>query len=206
VEIRFVTFASKPLGVFLLLVGVCFLAWTALLLAWPTAEFVRSVLKICVWLVPLWLFVRGPEAQFVWRVDVVRHGGPVLAATVAFALYFLMTRMLSGGGGAPDLSASFLLNAVVVAPPVEEAVFRGIVFRQLEDRLPWWAADVASALIFAAYHIPLWGARGRGLTLDGVAWVFAAGLVFGWVFWKTHSLGAATLVHASHNVLLQLLV
>lgn len=198
-------FARKPLGVFLLLVGACFLAWTGLLLAWPTSELVRSALKIGVWLVPLWLFVRGPQAQYVWRVDVVRHGGPVLAAAGAFALYFLMTRMLSGGGGTPDLSASFILNAVVVAPPVEEAAFRGILFRQLAGRLPWWLANIVSALVFAAYHVPLWLARGRGVTLQSAAWVFAAGLVFGWVFWRTRSLGAAALVHALHNVLLQLL-
>ena len=195
--------ARKPLSVLLLLVGACFVAWTVLLLAWSTTELARSALKIAVWLVPLWLFVRGPQAQFVWRVGVVRHGGPVLAGTGTFALYFLMMRMLSGGAWAPDFSASFILNAVIVAPPVEEAVFRGIVFRQLEGRLPWWLANAVSALIFAAYHVPLWLARGRGLTVESVAWVFAAGLVFGWVFWKTHSVGAATLVHASHNVLLQ---
>ena len=197
---------SKPPGVFLLLVGACFLVWTGLLLAWPTAEWVRSALKIGVWLVPLWLFVHGPQTRFAWRVDVVRHGGPVLAATGALALYFLMTRMLSGGGGTPDFSASFVLNAVVVAPPVEEAVFRGILLRQLTGRLPWWLADAVSALVFAAYHVPLWLARGRGITPESAAWVFAAGLVFGWVFWKTRSLGAAALVHALHNVLLELLV
>lgn len=198
--------ARKPLGVFLLLVGACFLAWTGLLLAWPATEIVRSALKIGVWLVPLWLFVRGPQAQFAWRVDAVQHGGAILAATAAFALYFLMLRMASGGGGSPDLSASYILNAVVVAPPMEEAAFRGILFRQLAGRLPWWPANILSALVFAAYHVPLWLARGWGVTLMSAAWVFAAGLVFGWVFWKTRSLGAAALVHASHNVLLQLLV
>lgn len=197
--------ARKPLGVFLLLVGACFLAWTALLLTVPTTEAVRSALKICVWLVPLWLYVRGPQAQFVWRVDIARHGGTLLTATAAFALYFLAMRMLSGGGGTPDLSASFILNGVVVAPLVEEPVFRGILFRQLAGRLPWWLADIVSALVFAAYHVPLWLARGRGVTLASAAWVFAAGLVFGWVFWKTRSLGAAALVHALHNILLQLL-
>ena len=48
------------------------------------------------------------------------------------------------------------LLAVVWAPITEEIMFRGALFAGLHRRLPWWAAAVIVAVIFAAIHPQGW--------------------------------------------------
>jgi hypothetical protein len=47
---------------------------------------------------------------------------------------------------------SLVLLALLIAPPVEEFVFRGVLYRALRARLPTAAAALAVTLLFAALH------------------------------------------------------
>ncbi len=86
------------------------------------------------------------------------------ALTVAFVQRVLharfsnpQTQEIFGGVRltAPNLALLLLLVAVV-APLVEETIFRGVLYQQLRDRLPVAAAAIVSAAVFAAAHaIPI---------------------------------------------------
>ena len=96
---------------------------------------------------------------------------------------------------APDLDA--LVNtswqgpvlAVVVAPLTEELVFRGLILRGLLGRWRPAVAITASAALFAATH----------LNPAQAPVAMLLGLVLGWVFVRTRSLGLCIAGHAANN-------
>jgi len=46
-----------------------------------------------------------------------------------------------------------LILAVLVAPPVEELIFRGVLLRALMRRYRFWPAALISSVLFAALHL-----------------------------------------------------
>ncbi|MEY4941118.1 MAG: hypothetical protein RIQ93_2853 [Verrucomicrobiota bacterium] len=82
-----------------------------------------------------------------------------------------------------------LLLAVVVAPFTEEVFFRGILLRGFLGIWRPWAAIVMSAALFSVLH----------LNPAQAPVAFALGLVLGWIYMRTRSLGLCMLGHALNN-------
>ena len=197
---------EQSLRLLLFCVGLCFVCWCGLLLLLPSVELLRSVLKIAVWLVPLYLFAHRQQIPVVWSINTKRHWKPMLLVLAVLLVYSLIRGQLLVRGSVHGISASFFVNAVLIAPPVEEMVFRGIIFQQLTRKLSFWQGNIGSSLIFTIYHIPLWLVRGQGLDIGTTGWVLIVGILFGWIFWKTQSLGPGTIVHSLHNLFLEILL
>lgn len=89
----------------------------------------------------------------------------------------------------PSLAGALVL-AVVVQPVVEELLFRGYLQRFLAARpdIGPVRALILSAAVFALFHE-------SAVVLP----IFAIGLLFGWVYWRTGSLHASILLHVLHN-------
>lgn len=82
-----------------------------------------------------------------------------------------------------------LLLVAVLAPLVEETVFRGVLYQWLRKGLPVWGATIISAAIFAAAHaIPLI-----------FPWLFITGIALALVFEYCQSLFASMLLHGLIN-------
>lgn len=83
----------------------------------------------------------------------------------------------------------FLLG-VVVAPVVEEVIFRGMLLRALQTRLGFGVATVVTSLIFAILHpqLPM-----------GFLSIFTLGIVFSCLYGLTGSLWPAMIAHALNN-------
>jgi glutamate-5-semialdehyde dehydrogenase len=79
--------------------------------------------------------------------------------------------------------------AVVIAPLTEEIIFRGVILRGLLGRWRPWIAITASALLFALMHL--------NPAQTPVALIL--GLLLGWVYARTRSLGLCILGHALNN-------
>ncbi len=97
--------------------------------------------------------------------------------------------------GPPVERVSLGLLASTLAPLCEEAAFRGFVQNALLARLRPAGAIVASAFLFAAMH------------LDPVRFVavFALGLLFGWLTWRSGSIWPAVAAHVANNGIASLL-
>jgi membrane protease YdiL (CAAX protease family)/uncharacterized RDD family membrane protein YckC len=85
-----------------------------------------------------------------------------------------------------------LIGVAVVAPVVEEILFRGVVFGWLRGRMPAVAAAVISAALFSLAHL---GWMDWALLLP----VFGIGLVLAGLYHHSRSLWPGILVHASVN-------
>jgi glutamate-5-semialdehyde dehydrogenase len=82
-----------------------------------------------------------------------------------------------------------MLLAVIVGPFVEELIFRGVILRGLLSRWKPWLAIAVSALLFALMH--------ANPVQTPIAIVL--GIVLGWVYVRTRSIGLCFLGHALNN-------
>jgi membrane protease YdiL (CAAX protease family) len=90
-----------------------------------------------------------------------------------------------------ELSSPWLLlvGGIVVAPVVEELVFRGFVFAGLRERYVWWKAGLISAGIFAVIHLqPL-----------AVIQILALGMIFAYLYHRSGSIWPAVIMHVLTN-------
>ncbi|REL31333.1 CPBP family intramembrane glutamic endopeptidase [Thalassotalea euphylliae] len=87
-----------------------------------------------------------------------------------------------------------LLNTCVLAPIVEELVFRGWLFKRFAlTQLGQVGAIAITSLLFAAIHIQY--------SMAGIIFVFVLGLYFTWIRVKYHSTSLAIVAHATCNSL-----
>jgi len=118
---------------------------------------------------------------------------------------------LSGGGG----FAAILIVGNVVNSFMEEALFRGIMLTHFLQRMEFRRANLLQAALFAAWHL-VWPLKevlsGDASTLGALAQggllllgTFVAGLVYGYLFWRTDSLWAPWIAHFLNNTTLNLI-
>ena len=82
-----------------------------------------------------------------------------------------------------------VFSAVVVAPLVEEPLFRGLLFGWLRTRCGVWGGAILSSVIFAGVHF----------TLFGFVPLVVLGVILAYVYQRTGSLYPAMVFHAVFN-------
>ena len=150
------------------------------------------------------LEVRAADARSLWL-------GPALQGLLWLVLLPLV--WLGGDTGnqrlVEDLERSrevlpvilFVFGAVVMAPIVEEALYRGLLFRALLRRMAPGAAVFTSALLFASVH---WlGDPNAFRSLPALA---VLGVVLALRALRTGSLSTCILIHAGFNLTTTVLV
>lgn len=85
-----------------------------------------------------------------------------------------------------------LITASLVAPVVEEVVFRGAILRALlQQKWNPWVAILISAAIFGIIHLNL---------TQGVS-AFVVGIFMGWLFYRTRSIWPGVILHMMNNTI-----
>lgn len=133
----------------------------------------------------------------------------VLGQLGAAAIMNLLVQSLTGGFENPQISSIsggqgfswlnfglMLVVAGVVAPVVEETLFRGLLFGWLRSRLPLFAAVLLSAAIFAAAHV-------IPVLLPAL---FAVGVILAIAYELSGSLWVSILLHAMQNTFAVVLI
>ena len=166
-------------------------------------------MKAIVWVLPVLLAIRLVErasiTQFL-ELGHTRRGvlwGCALGAAL-IAVTFLGKTLPSGTSlRVPSLSLA-LLNAVIVAPLVEEITLRGFVLKRLElNGRSFWIANALTTLVFVVMHLPGWFFQGHVTSMAGLAQRIAPltmmSLLFGWSKKRSESLYGAIAPHAINN-------
>ncbi len=83
------------------------------------------------------------------------------------------------------------MKVAVVAPIVEELIFRGLILKGFRSNYSAVTAVVMSALLFALFHLNPWQFPAT----------FALGLFLGWIMIRTNNIFLAILGHSIHNFL-----
>lgn len=91
-----------------------------------------------------------------------------------------------------------VLATVIMAPIIEEIIFRGLAYTRMKKGMPTAVAVILSSALFGVAH-------GQWIWM---LYAFAFGLMLVWVFEHTKSLLANVLLHLSYNgcAMLQLLI
>jgi membrane protease YdiL (CAAX protease family) len=89
----------------------------------------------------------------------------------------------------PELFVASLAVMALLAPLVEEAVFRGLLYGWLAGRWGTTVAWLASSVVFAAAHVEP----------AHVLLVLPLGLLFGWMRRRTDSLLPSLVSHSLNN-------
>lgn len=84
-----------------------------------------------------------------------------------------------------------LLATVIVAPIVEEVVFRGLIYTRLKNGIPLILSAVISSIVFGLIHG----------TVIWVIYTFIFGLILIWIFEKFQSLLACIILHTAFNAI-----
>jgi membrane protease YdiL (CAAX protease family) len=167
------------------------------------------VLKLVIWILPVVLAIRlieqAPVAAFLELRAAgrgVRWGCGVGAMLVA--VNYLGKTLPSGTMlRIPPLDLVFV-NAIAVAPLVEEITLRGFLLKRLElNGQSFGRANALTTLVFVAMHLPGWFFQGS-LTLGNFATralpLALLSLLFGWTKKRSGSLYAAILLHGINNL------
>ncbi len=165
-----------------------------------------------------WLLARGkqdPDIGFsIERGDTLYVALGLLLQLVLLVLFFpLSTLLLPEGESAQQVTdvlstlettaarLAIIFVAVVLAPVIEEVIFRGVLLKALSARSRR-VAMVVSALVFALFHL-----LGLDLTrfLEAAAIVlpqlFIVGLILAWITFRSQRLGPAIFLHSGFNLL-----
>jgi len=120
--------------------------------------------------------------------------GGLLFSTVVGVLWLLGSYHVTGFNPRADWLPAMLV-AGIGAGIGEEILFRGVLYRIVEEGLGTWAALIVSALFFGAAHI-----TNPGATLwSSAAIAIEAGLLFGLLYHLTRSLPVCMGLHAAWN-------
>jgi membrane protease YdiL (CAAX protease family) len=140
----------------------------------------------------LGLGLAGAVAEFIGRAIV----GIALLIAIPALRHGSAENVSLHGRSAAEI-VTLLIVAVLIAPPIEELIFRGLLLRTLLHRMPFWPAAAISTTCFALLHLyEVNGAASRIL-------LFASIFVFGYgqcmlVRW-TGRLGTSIVAHAATN-------
>jgi membrane protease YdiL (CAAX protease family) len=198
---------SRVITVALMYAGLLYVLWFAawLLERWLEHRFASIGSSAAQFLILIIRF-SGQRVSNVLGLErikpIVLWGGGVglLLAMIAFAT------KLAAGRAMFSASLSWpLVNAVLVAPVVEEITFRGAILGSLRLRYRFAIANSITALLFLGAHLPGWYFQGRLLAslispVGGALSIFLVGLVFGYVARRSGSAAASILAHALNNL------
>jgi len=169
-------------------------------------------MKVMIWVLPalaaIRIFEREPVLEFLelspsrlWRGVIWGVG----VGLVLVAVNYLGKTLPAGTRARAVTFTLVFVNAVIVAPIVEEIALRGFFLKGLELRgRSFWSANVLATLVFVAMHVPGWLFNGRFPSLVNLAQAMVplAGLslLFGWTKRRSGSLYGAIIVHAINNL------
>ena len=154
----------------------------------------------------------GSSLQQATRHPIVLLESVILGLVFYFAFAWCVTRvigLLSPGFSNYNDEAIFTMSrgnsflmfigTVVLVPPFEECLYRGVVFRNLYSRNKW-VAYIVSIVLFAIIHIL--GYIGRYSPLElllAVLQYLPAGLCLAWSYARSDTIFASIFVHVAIN-------
>lgn len=127
-------------------------------------------------------WVVGHRPRAVWQPVLIGVGGAIAGFVVVQVVVGLLTWLT--GTEPPEQEIFELLDdpmiswvlgaiAILVAPALEEVIFRGVVLDVIARRWSWWPAAVGQAAVFSAIHIETLLAPSMFLALGLLGFVFA---------------------------------
>ena len=98
-----------------------------------------------------------------------------------------------------NISLRGFVSAVVFAPIIEEIVFRGLILNKLKLSIPFFWANLLTAVLFVLIHLPGWLICGDGISLENSLSILLVSFIWGYMYKKSNSFLSPVLGHALNN-------
>jgi membrane protease YdiL (CAAX protease family) len=165
-------------------------------------------MKLLLWIVPSVVLIHfsGRRLRAVFEMQRLR---PVLAWGVGTGLVLGVISLIAKAAMRRPLFALALswpqFSVLVVAPALEEFMFRGAVLGNLMQRHRFPLANTLTAALFLGLHLPGWHFQGCLWTnlaapVGGALSIFLLGWVFGLVAHRSKSVVASMIAHSLNNL------
>ena len=136
-----------------------------------------------------------PIASFLWGAHIYLDIVNIWVAKVIPPppwFWELFNRIFEGDYG---LTGAFI-KVAVIAPIVEELIFRGLIFNGFRKNYNGFVAVFMSALLFSLFHLNPWQMPAT----------FVLGLLLGWLMLRTNNIFVAIIGHSINNSLVLMIV
>ena len=205
---------TSPASPFLVYVIVFHLAW----IGWPFIIYprltaigettllyaiVNIALRLLIWIVPVWLYIRLIDGVDPFHyLKLRRFGRGAMVGMALTALNFLgsLARFGAPHVALHRLTWNAVLGTSLLVGLIEEIPYRGFILQKLEERIGFQRANLITSILFVSIHLPGWVAL-HALRADVVTTVFILSIVFGLAFQYTGSLWAAVVTHSGNDFL-----
>ena len=132
--------------------------------------------------------------SWAWQYALGKAGYPVENQTVVDAFESMHS---------VPLQWCFVALAATIVPAAEELVFRAGLFRFFRTRMPGWAANLATSVLFGAAHVD-WSNHMAGLA--ALVPLVALSSVYCLAYERTGSIGTTIVAHSLFNLNMTLLI
>jgi len=159
----------------------------------------RAVPTLLAYLMLVWFVERRRADELSWRSllpgsAIGVAGGFLLISTIIGILWLAGSYRVTGTDPGVEW-LSLVLVFGLAAGISEEIVFRGVLFRTIEEGLGTWIALACSAVFFGAVH----GGNPNATTWTTLAIAIDAGVLFALLYHVTRSLWVCIGLHAAWN-------
>ncbi|MGO2384704.1 MAG: lysostaphin resistance A-like protein [Pseudolactococcus laudensis] len=169
-----------------------------------TLTVILSSLTVAFCLLTLWLANKMNLTDFKLKMRIPKFIGVVVLSAVVISIVMAIgSIIITNGGEATSVNQQLLNNllktvplipyvlvTVLLAPVVEEFIFRGLIISKLSPKYKW-AGVVVSVIIFALVHSP--NNLGSWILYGGT------GVVLAFTYCKMDSLGTNIAIHLVNN-------
>lgn len=160
--------------------------------------------RLLVWVIPVFLYLRYIDhVQPIAYLKLSRYWKRGILIGFAFSLLNFSGMVLRFGPPHPTLQYitwNSILSTSILVGFFEEIPFRGFILQKLQERLPFWAANLLSSLLFLGIHLPGWILL-HSLTWSNVISIFVLGIIFAAIFYYSKTLWSSIIAHSLNDFL-----
>lgn len=186
------------------------LIWPIIVYVLPNSETIKSLAKYIFLGLPLLFILKNNFKQIFLstKKEKIIFKNVLISIFTSLILIFIYSFTLNhtiGSGAINNISIWFMLNAVFLAPIIEEVIFRGYLLNKFQEYNTFWKANIYQSFLFLLIHIPLWISREKNISLTSYTWIILFGIVLGLVKQKSNWLGSSIIVHSIGNLIIEIL-
>lgn len=102
------------------------------------------------------------------------------------------------------LNISVWMDTIILAPLMDEIMFRGIILQKASELMSFWKANFVNTVLFVLIHFPVWFHYHYFVFPKIISLIFFAswfGLAMGYIFKKSNSIWPCIIIHMINNLL-----
>ena len=195
-----------PFLIYILVFHVIWIGWAYGIYPWLTTlgeatleyALVNIGLRLLIWVAPVVAYLRWIDrADPIAYLKLKHNWQRGLLIGMAFSGINLLLSLARFGMPHPSLQSltwNSLLGTSFTIGIVEEIPYRGFMLQKFQERVPFWAANLITSLLFVGIHLPGWIAL-HLVRAETITFVFLFSIIMGVVFRYSQSLWSVMIAH-----------